>query len=329
MAEKKVTNFVCTVSEPQARELEALLRERGWNFSELPYAYWKAAHPVEKVNAVLYRSGKLTVQGSGTADFVQFVLEPEILHEFTFDPVCGGSHAGVVSASEPLQEPVDPHGGIDESGKGDFFGPLAVAGVCVDEYSGPELRRIGCCDSKLIKSSARIKEIAERIRQIVPGKYAVVLIGPEAYNRLYAKVGNLNRLLAWGHARVIENLLEKVPDCPRMLSDQFANERLIERALMTRGRNIRLDQRTRAESDVAVAAASILAREQFLLGMEKLEQQVGIPLPRGAGSQVRETGRKLLEKFGAEIFSRCAKIHFKTYQELTGGGNGGGEERLS
>ena len=331
MAEKKVTNFVCTVSEPQARELEALLRERGWNFSELPYAYWKAVHPVEKVNAVLYRSGKLTVQGSGTADFVMFVLEPEILHTFSFDPAGGGNVNGSAAGgvSEAGEGPIDPHGGIDESGKGDFFGPLAVAGVCVDEHSGPELRRIGCCDSKLIKSSARIKEIAGRIRQIVPGKYAVVLIGPGAYNRLYAKVGNLNRLLAWGHARVIENLLEKVPDCPRMLSDQFANERLIERALMTRGRGIRLDQRTRAESDVAVAAASILAREQFLLGMEKLEQEVGMPLPRGAGSQVRETGKKLFEKFGAEIFSRCAKTHFKTYQELTGGGNGGGEERLS
>ncbi len=314
MAEKKVTSYVCNLTEAQGAALETLLRERGWNFSTLAYAHWKASHPVEKVNAALYLSGKLSVQGGGTADFVSFILEPEILHTFTF-------------GQEPETEsPVDPHGGIDESGKGDFFGPLAVAGVCVDAGTGAKLREIGCCDSKLIKSSKKIMEIARKIRSAVPGRYAVVLIGPEAYNQLYAKVGNLNRLLAWGHARVIENLLEKVPDCPRMLSDKFADERLIQRALLTRGRGIRLDQRVRAESDVAVAAASILAREQFLLGVEKLEKELNVTLPRGAGSQVKTTGRMLLEKFGAEVFSRCAKTHFKTYQELTGCKTGNREQ---
>ena len=91
-----------------------------------------------------------------------------------------------------------------------------------------------------------------------------------------------------------------------------------QRALLTRGRSIQLDQRTKAESDVAVAAASILAREQFLKGMEKLSAEVGIPLPRGCGADVRAAGKKLLETHGAEIFQRCAKTHFKTCNELTG-----------
>ena len=312
MAEKKVTSYVCTVTEEQAEQLRLLLDGRGWKFSEQPYARWKAV--LEKTNVVAYNSGKLTVQGGGTEDFVTFLLEPEILHTFTFG-----------YEEEPAEEAVDPHGGVDESGKGDFFGPLCIAGVYADEVTGPKLRAIGCCDSKLIKSSKKIMELSAGIREIAGNGWTVVVIGPESYNRLYAKFGNLNRLLAWGHARVIENLLEKVPACPRMLSDKFADERLIRRALLTRGREIRLDQRTKAESDVAVAAASILSREQFLRGMAKLEAEFGIELPRGAGPQVKAAGRSLMERFGASVFERCAKTHFKTWNELTGTPVEGGE----
>ena len=312
MAEKKVTSYVCTVTEEQAEQLRLLLDGRGWKFSEQPYARWKAE--LEKTNVVAYNSGKLTVQGGGTEDFVTFLLEPEILHTFTFG-----------YEEEPAEEAVDPHGGVDESGKGDFFGPLCIAGVYADEVTGPKLRAIGCCDSKLIKSSKKIMELSAGIREIAGNGWTAVVIGPESYNRLYAKFGNLNRLLAWGHARVIENLLEKVPACPRMLSDKFADERLIRRALLTRGREIRLDQRTKAESDVAVAAASILSREQFLRGMAKLEAEFGIELPRGAGPQVKAAGRSLIERFGASVFERCAKTHFKTWNELTGTPVEGGE----
>lgn len=312
MAEKKVTSYVCTVTEEQAEQLRLLLDGRGWKFSEQPYARWKAV--LEKTNVVAYNSGKLTVQGGGTEDFVTFLLEPEILHTFTFG-----------YEEEPAEEAVDPHGGVDESGKGDFFGPLCIAGVYADEVTGPKLRAIGCCDSKLIKSSKKIMELSAGIREIAGNGWTAVVIGPESYNRLYAKFGNLNRLLAWGHARVIENLLEKVPACPRMLSDKFADERLIRRALLTRGREIRLDQRTKAESDVAVAAASILSREQFLRGMAKLEAEFGIELPRGAGPQVKAAGQSLMERFGASVFERCAKTHFKTWNELTGTPVEGGE----
>ena len=150
------------------------------------------------------------------------------------------------------------------------------------------------------------------------GHFSVVLLRPEAYNRLYNSIGNLNRLLAWGHARTIENLLELVPDCPAMLSDKFGDESLIRRALMEKGRKIILDQRVRAESDVAVAAASILARDMFLKQMAVLSETAGIELPRGGGPQVKIAGRQIREKFGPEFFVKCAKLHFKTYRELTG-----------
>ena len=117
---------------------------------------------------------------------------------------------------------------------------------------------------------------------------SVVAIGPEKYNALYEKFGNLNKLLAWGHARTIENLLELRPDCPRALSDQFANPRLIQRALLEKGRGIELEQRTKAESDPAVAAASILAREQFIDWLRDAKRTWGVELPKGVSAIVKE-----------------------------------------
>jgi len=296
-------NFVCTVTDSQRAQVEAYCRSHGWNFGALPYGHWKASG--EKINVAAYLSGKLTVQGGNTADFVLYFLEPEVLHT-------AGFGYGDSALSAAAAEPVTPHGGIDESGKGDFFGPLVIAGVCVDAESGLQLAKLGVCDSKLIKSDKRIAELAHGIRNTVPGRFAVVTVGPEAYNRLYHSFGNLNRLLAWGHAKTIEELLGKVPDCPRMLSDKFGNESLIRNALQTRGRTIHLDQETKAERDVAVAAASILARDGFVRGMAKLSEAVGEELPRGAGSGVLAMAKKLAGK-DPVLLEKVAKTHFRTY----------------
>lgn len=299
------SSFVCTLTSEQREALKVFMEERGWEFMKPPpYAEFKAAH--DRVTAVCYSSGKLVVQGRGVSDFVEFVLEPEILHGFAF----------TAAASPAPVDESDPHGGVDESGKGDFFGPLAVAGVYVDSRTAPLLRQLGVCDSKLVKSSARIFELARGIRGIVNGGFALLILKPETYNRLYSSIGNLNQLLAWGHARVIENLLTQVPSCPRVLSDKFGNEVLIKRALMERGRKIVLQQHTKAESDVAVAAASILAREAFLRGMDALSDELRIELPRGAGPQVLRAGRELMISRGKSVFARCAKLHFKTWSEL-------------
>ena len=303
--DEHATSFVCTLTAGQRADLRDFMEERGWEFqSPPPYSEFRAVH--DRTSVVCYSSGKLVVQGRGTSDFVSFILEPEILHSFAFTAASGAADA----------EELTPHGGVDESGKGDFFGPLAVAAVYVDDATAPLLRQLGVCDSKLVKSSAKIFEMARGIRGIVNGGFALLVLKPETYNRLYAQIGNLNRMLAWGHARVIENLLEQIPSCPRVLSDKFGNELLIKRALMERGRKITLQQRTKAESDVAVAAASILAREAFLRGMGVISDELRVELPRGAGSQVKNTGRRLLAERGPEVFTRCAKLHFKTWTEL-------------
>lgn len=298
-------NFVCTLSPEQIGELKLRLENGSWEFSKIPYAVFKASG--NHTTVVAYESGKLVVQGRGTEEFVLYTLEPEILHTFNYQ-------SSEAAASEPVI--VTPHGGIDESGKGDFFGPLVIAGVCVNEESGNALAKLGVCDSKLIHSDSKIVKLATEIRSICAGCYNSVTLMPETYNRLYSQIGNLNRLLAWGHARIIENLLEAVPDCPRMLSDKFGSEHLIKNALMERGRKIILDQETKAERDIAVAAASILARDGFLRGMKKLNELCQCELPRGAGPQVKITGSELIARHGRDILRSCAKLHFKTAAEL-------------
>jgi ribonuclease HIII len=210
-----------------------------------------------------------------------------------------------------------PHFGIDESGKGDFFGPLVIAGVYTDAEITRELMAAGVQDSKAIGSDARIRSLAEVIRATPGVAYEIVSLGPEKYNHLYGEWKNLNRLLAWGHSTVIEQLLKQRPDCPRTLSDQFAHESVLRKALGAGGKQIQLDQRTKGESDVAVAAASILARERFIDWMGEASARLGLELPRGA-TIVKPVAKQILAARGEDFLPRVCKVHFKTYREVMG-----------
>ena len=297
--DKKNTGLVKKLEEEQLLQLRSVLLENGWELTDAPYCFYKAKK--EKTTVAAYTSGKLVVQGKGTADFVEFLLEPYI--------------TGVELPEE--QEPFSPHAGIDESGKGDFFGPLVVSCVYVEnEDVAEKLSTLGVRDSKQIKSDKKIAGIASEIMKLVQGKFAIVVIGPEAYNRAYAKIGSLNRLLAWGHARSLENLLEKAPECPAALADKFGDEHLIRNALLENGRKIHLDQRTKAESDIAVAAASILARAEFVRRLEALAGIAGVDtLPKGAGSQVDSVAAQIAGSGGAELLEKISKRHFTTFEK--------------
>ena len=203
--------------------------------------------------------------------------------------------------------------GIDESGKGDYFGPLVAAGVYVPTKEVGPLLKIGVRDSKKV-SDGKVLELDRRIRSACV--HEVVAIGPERYNSLYEKIKNLNRLLAWAHARVLENLLDRVP-CEYAMADKFGDERFIQNALMKKGRKIRLEQRVRAEEEeIAVAAASIVARAEFLRRLESLSGQFGVTLPKGAGPQVDDAARAIVERLGADSLGRVAKLHFKTTKKV-------------
>lgn len=307
-----VTSYVCKIDALQVAALRTLLVGRGWEFTSVPYAYWKASK--DKTQVTAYESGKLMVQGKGTEEFVTFLLEPEITHEVKF-----GYETETAIATNPAM--LEPHAGIDESGKGDFFGPLVVACVYTEGDSAKRLLEAGVADSKTIGTDKKIFALADLIRKEVAGRFGMVVVGPEAYNRLYAKIGNLNRLLAWGHAKALETLLEKVPDCPRAISDQFAkSESTVLSALQARGRRIKMEQMVRAEADVAVAAASILARCEFVTRMKALGEPVlGRELPKGASPAVVAAGKELVAKVGADKLGNYAKLHFKTVQDVLDG----------
>ena len=204
------------------------------------------------------------------------------------------------------------HIGVDESGKGDFFGPLCIAGVLVDEKSEKLFSDLGIKDSKKI-SDKKILELEKSIR--ANAVHSVVAISNGRYNELYSNIKNLNRLLAWGHARVIENICEN-NECDYALSDKFSDESLIKSALMKYGRNVELRQMVRAESDIAVAAASILARAAFVRKMAEMEQSYGIKFPKGCASQVKDAAKEFIAKYGKERLKEVCKTHFKTFNEV-------------
>lgn len=207
--------------------------------------------------------------------------------------------------------------GTDESGKGDYLGPLVIAGVFLDEASGEKLTTMGIRDSKKI-SDHRIVEFARTIiKSIKKEHFSIVVIGPEKYNQLYSKIGNLNTLLAWGHARAIENILSTT-NCKTAVADQFGNEAFIQNALMKKGKEIDLIQMPKAERHVAVAAASILARDAYLYRMRKMSADFGIQMPKGASRAVVEACEALVKQHGRGVLQKIAKVHFKTTQAICG-----------
>src|SRR5438309_2386913 len=299
-----MNSYTAPLTSAQAEKLRGLLTDRGFEFAPRPYTLFFAQK--EKLSVAVYEKGpKVLVQGRNVEEFVQFELEPKIL---------GEAKLGYEEVHSP--EMFEPHLGVDESGKGDFFGPLVIAGVYVDRGIARKLLDAGVVDSKPIGSDTRIRALADTIRKTSLGLVETVLIGPAKYNELYEKFGNLNKLLGWGHARVIENLLAKKPACPRSLSDQFADARVISASLLKHGRKIAIEQRPRAESDIAVAAASIVAREAFINWLERKSKELGIRLERGVSPSVKDTARKLVEMNGPDALREVAKVHFRTAHEI-------------
>ncbi len=198
--------------------------------------------------------------------------------------------------------------GIDESGKGDYFGPLVIAAAYVNPVIERDLKLMQVRDSKRI-SDPRVLQLASDLRHVC--KHSIVAIGPERYNELYQKIGNLNRLLAWGHARALENLLEQV-DAQQAIADQFGDERFILNALLEKGKHVQLVQRPKAEEDLAVAAASILARAEFLRRLSALSEKIGTSLPKGASPGVELAARMVVKKRGQDALRTIAKLHFRT-----------------
>ncbi len=301
---KPLTSYTCKLTDEQAATLKSCLDARNFAPRTVPYA--RFAGEKEKTNVVFYDSGKLVVQGRGTQEFIEFVLEPEVLKQ---------AKLGYETVLNP--ELLLPRIGVDESGKGDFFGPMCVAGVYVNEAVLAAWKDAGVRDSKSISSDKKISDLAKFIKDTPGCVTTVVSIGNEAYNRLYAKMRSVNNVLAWGHARVIENLMGQRyrmnPPPVRAISDQFAaSKSVVEKALMAMGRELELVQRHKAEEDLAVAAASILARDDFVKRLAGLGKEFEVELPKGAGTNVDVVAKELFAQYGVEALEKVSKMHFRT-----------------
>lgn len=292
-------SFVATVDLALANKMTQDLNQQGFEISKPPHTVFAAKK--KGITCVLYQSGKLVVQGKERASFIEFYLEPEILGTFQY------SHPSVGLN-------LTPHIGIDESGKGDFFGPLCVAGVYANGDDILQLQALGIRDSKTIKD-ATIHQLAHKIKERFT--YHIVKINPAKYNEIYANFKNLNKLLAWGHATTIEQLVQQT-GCQQVIVDQFADPSVVKTALKRKNLEVDLTQRHRAEEDLVVAAASILARHAFLDGLDRLSKEFGIPLPKGAAAATHVAGRKMLAQWGKEGLLKVCKQHFKVLNVVLG-----------
>ena len=300
-------------------KLEAKLRKvldaLGYELREPPPKYVRLEAAGEGIRVTLYESGKLVLQGKREAEVRGELAAFELLPAGGAAPgkaAAGGAAAG---ASAVAGAPTEGLIGSDETGKGDYFGPLVVAAVHVDPASWAELRALGVRDSKTI-ADGPVKKLAAEVKRRVP--WDVVAVGPAKYNELYEdKFRNVNKLLAWAHARAIENLLERCPTCTRVLTDQFAADpNVVKSALLERGRKVRYEQRPRAEEETAVAAASVIARAEFLEKLANLSERFGIVLEKGASARVEVCAKLFVAKWGKDQLREVAKLHFQTTQRV-------------
>lgn len=206
--------------------------------------------------------------------------------------------------------------GTDESGKGDYFGPLVVAGVFVNPVCRCKLLEIGITDGKKI-SNTRIRKLANWMWNNYEKHIEVVEKMPDEYNNEYDDLinrgENSSSILANLHFNVIQSLSKRF-GVRHALVDKFPFK---DRTLLFTQRDLNIKHVTKGERDIAVAAASIIARDRFLTGMENLSDNYEIKLPRGA-SKVIETGRDFVKLNGEDSLRNVAKLHFRTTRQVIG-----------
>lgn len=282
--------FVTKIDAKMSDLIQRDLEEMGFTLSKKPYMRFCAQKKGVAVHS--YESGKLVVQGSLIGEFMEFYLEPK-LGDFSF------TNPNVnIDKTERI--------GGDESGKGDFFGPLCVAAVFADRAAIEALAEQGVRDSKTL-TDKKIGNLCEKIRSLCTVE--TLALFPAKYNELYAKFGNLNRLLAWAHSACVHNLAQK-KSSPMIIIDQFESSGATKRAFAQKG----LPEptlRVRAESDIVVASASIIARGLFVDGMHKLSNRAGFELPKGGSANATAAAKKIAGELGKEALSDFVKLHFK------------------
>lgn len=232
---------------------------------------------------------------------------------------------GLADKAMPTSQTLYYPYGCDESGKGDYFGPLVTACVCVPEVLLPELKRLGVTDSKAM-TDALIQRVApELVKAVGQENVAFLALMPQAYNTHYAefkaKGQHLNHLLAAMHAKTLAGLLAKQQNVDghpiHVMVDQFSHGTHMNDAIRTHCPQAQVVQATKAElAHPSVAAASVIARYKFLQGIQQLEAEYGLSIPLGAGAKVLQTAKSLKRQQGLEALTPLVKLHFKTTEQL-------------
>jgi ribonuclease HIII len=304
-APKKLASYTLKLDDARMDRLRGILAERGWTPFEVAYSRFAFRADHLKVNVTAYTSGKVVVAGKGTEDFVRDILEPE---------VTGEARLGYEEVNHP--DWFEAHAGLDESGKGDFFGPVIAATVIADRPAIEAWIQAGVKDSKKI-AEPQILRLDAIIRATKGVAVRTCFCGMPKYNELMGRPGaNLNRLLAWQHATALEQALGE-RRVPWGLLDQFSKQPLVQRELARKGvKDFELRMRTKAEEDPVVAAASVVARAEFVRQMRALSDRLGEPLQKGAGSGVKTQATAIIARLGARALGDFAKLHFRTAYEV-------------
>jgi ribonuclease HIII len=300
---KKISTYTAKLEDGQMAKLRGILDGRGWAPLEVAYARFAFRGP--DCNVTAYTSGKVVIAGKGTEDFVLHTLEAE---------VTGAPKLGYDAVLHP--DWFEAHAGLDESGKGDFFGPVIAATVIAEPAAIHAWIEAGVKDSKRLAESQIVK-LDELIRGTAGAVARTCFCGMPKYNELMARPNaNLNRLLAWQHATALRQALETKRVAWGLL-DQFSEQPLTQRELVRQGlRDFELKMRTKAEEDPVVAAASVVARAEYVRQMHALSKRFGAKLQKGAGPLVREQAHEIIRRFGAPALRDYAKLHFRTAYEV-------------
>jgi len=238
-------------------------------------------------------------------------LENGKLLRFTSDQIPDAKPENALNNAPPQGDP-DELIGVDESGKGDYFGPLVISAVYTNATISTQLAQLGVRDCKTL-GDQKVRDLAPKIKELTV--HSIIALANKSYNTIYFQAQNLNHILSWGHAKAIETVLEQTP-CNYALSDQFGNPQMIRAQLYAKGSPITLYSRPRAEDNIAVAAASILARATFLDYIDDISQKMNIPIPKGSGDHTITTAQALIDKHGKDILPFVAKLHFKQTDRL-------------
>jgi ribonuclease HIII len=328
-ASKPAPRQTLTFNVPKERRQRLIDLVRNAGAEEQPakeHEAWrmKLTHGLSQATIILYNSGSCVLPSGTAPAFDELAGQVRAALEGLGGEPRTPNSEGSARTSHALPadyDPEKPHIGTDEAGKGDFFGPLVSAAVFVDSSLGSQLKRLGVRDSKTM-SDRTARRLASEIRRLAGKRAAITLVAPKRYNELYSQMRsegkNLNTLLAWGHARSIEDLLLNGLRPAFVVVDQFADTRYMQQKILadTRQSGLPIVQFPKAEADIAVAAASVLARDGFLEWLETSGRQLGRPLPKGASQAVIDAAREIVASHGPDILREYAKTSFKTMQAV-------------